>query len=96
MRMNIDAFPYQEFGNIEGVIEAITTTVLEPNAASLALPVQEPVFRATVTLFSDTIRVDGGLKPLQVGMALSGNIVLEERTLLSHVMEPVLSVLGRY
>lgn len=96
VRMNIDAFPYQEFGNIEGVIEAITTTVLEPNAASLALPVQEPVFRATVTLFSDTIRVDGGLKPLQVGMALTGNIVLEERTLLSHVMEPVLSVLGRY
>ena len=96
VRMNIDAFPYQEFGNIEGKIVEITTTVLQPNAASLSLPVQEPVFRVTVELSADNMKVDGTPEPLQVGMALTGNIILEERTLLSHVAEPLLSVLGRY
>ena len=96
VRLLLDAFPYQRFGTTQGEIVEVTTTVLQPGMDETLVQIEEPVFRATVALAADAIEHDGTEHPLQVGMTLTGNIILEERTILSLVFEPVVSVLRRY
>lgn len=96
VRLLLDAFPYQRFGTASGEIQEVTTTVLLPGRDDLMVELQEPVFRATVALHADHIEADGHTHPLQIGMTLTGNIILEERTILSRFLEPIISVLRRY
>ncbi len=95
VRLLIDAFPYQQFGTIGGAITDISTTVLQPATQDLMTPVDEPVFRVKVRLLETNINASGADYPVQIGMALTGNIVLESRTLLAWVLAPVLSVMNR-
>lgn len=96
VRLLLDAFPYQRFGTASGDIQEVTTTVLLPGTEDTMVELREPVFRATVALHADHIEANGRAHPLQIGMTLTGNIILEERTILSRVIEPVISVLRRY
>jgi membrane fusion protein len=96
VRLLLDALPYQQFGTASGEILEVTTIVMQPNSEEMLGQVDGPVFRATVALQSDAITNEGRVYPLQVGMTLTGNIILEERTILSRVIEPFVSVLRRY
>ena len=56
---------------------------------------QEPVYRVQVALGQQAIRAYGTTVPLQSGMLLSADIVLEQRSLISWLLEPILSLKGR-
>lgn len=94
-RMRYDAFPYQRFGLYKGEVTQYSTSVLLPNEVSTPVPVNEPVYQVHVRLDSQAVKAYGAEVPLQSGMLLSADIVLEQRSLLNWLFEPILSLRGR-
>lgn len=94
-RLRFDAFPYQRFGLYEGQVIKTAQAIVLPNEVDMPVAVQEPVYRVQVALDSQLIRAYGNTVPLQSGMLLSADIVLEQRSLISWLFEPILSLQGR-
>lgn len=94
-RLRFDAFPYQRFGLYEGTVVQYSKAILIPNEIEMPIPIQEPVYQVRVKLNSQNIKAYGAEVPLQAGMLLSADIVLESRSLLSWLFEPLLSLRGR-
>lgn len=94
-RIRFDAFPYQRFGLYDGKVIKTAQAIVLPNEVDMPVAVQEPVYRIEVALDSQHIRAYGNSVPLQSGMLLSADIVLEQRSLLAWLFEPILSLKGR-
>ena len=99
VRLLFDAFPYERFGALSGTIESVTDTVILPEDKEFLTtgeqPIQEPVYRVMVSLSSTHFDADGVEVPIRNGMLIDANIILEERTILSWILQPVFAVLGR-
>ncbi len=65
------------------------------NEVQMPIAIQEPVYRVEATLAEQEIRAYGDSMPLQAGMLLSADVVLEQRSLLAWLFEPLLSLKGR-
>ncbi len=90
VRLLYQAFPHQKFGTGEGVVTSVSRTVLAP--AEIAIPglqVQEPVFRVRVKLARDSVAAYGEVLPLQPGMLLSADVVIDRRSLLEWLLDPL-------
>ena len=98
VRLLYDAFPYQRFGAAQGTVEAVSATVLLPqevNAALRSEEFREPVYRVTVRLVRQDMLAFGQVMDLSAGMALTADIVLEERSFAEWLFEPILAMRGR-
>ncbi len=90
VRLMYQAFPYQKFGAGRGVVQSVSRTVLAPSEVAIpGLQVQEPVFRVRVKLDRDTVSAYGQDVPLQPGMLVSADIVMDRRSLLEWLLEPL-------
>ncbi len=94
-RLRFDAFPYQRFGLYEGEVIKTAQAIVLPTEVDMPVALQEPVYRVAVALSQQEIRAYGATVPLQSGMSLSADIVLEQRSLLAWLFEPILSLKGR-
>ncbi len=85
VKIRVDAYPYNEFGEIEAKIESIGSDVLEPdrNYNFYRFPV-------TIKLNEPYITHQNRKLPLITGMSLSANIVLRQRPVLSLFTERIL------
>ena len=81
-RLRFDAFPYQRFGLYEGEVIKTAQAIVLPGEVDMPVAVQEPVYRVQVALGQQEIRAYGNTVPLQSGMLLSADIVLEQRSML--------------
>ncbi len=93
--MRYDAFPYQRYGLYEGEIIQIAEAVIHPNEAVLPIAAQEPVYRIKVALDVQSITAYGKKMRLQSGMAVTADIILEERSLGQWLLEPIYSLKGK-
>lgn len=90
VRLMFAAFPYQKFGSGNGRVLSISSTALTPSELSGALvPVQEPVYRARVALDQNFISAYGRHVPLRSGMQLSADIIIDRRSLLEWLLDPL-------
>jgi len=89
------AFPYQRFGSHKGHVKEIAKTLIRPNEVDLPVALDEPVYRVTVTLNSQTVRAYDETVPLQSGMILDADIRLDHRRLIEWVFDPLFSITGR-
>lgn len=93
VRLMYQAFPYQKFGTAKGVVASVSRTVLAPAELSIpGLPISEPVFRVKVALASELVEAYGQQMPVQPGMLLSAGIVLDRRTLVEWLLDPLYAV----
>jgi membrane fusion protein len=91
--VSLQAFPYQRFGTVQGVVRSVSSTVLAPNEVPLqGLNVQEPVFRIRVTLSREVMQAYGEKIPMQPGMLVSAQIVFDRRNLLEWLFDPIYAV----
>lgn len=77
-KIRVDAYPYNEFGELSGIIDSIGSDVLEPNQ-------EYNFYRFPVTIKLDApfiLRKNKKL-PLITGMSLSANMVLRNRPVIS-------------
>jgi membrane fusion protein len=91
VRVRFDSFPYQQFGSAAGTIETVSHTLLKP--AELVGPViaQAPSYLVSVRLKHPSIWAYGREIPLQADMQLQADIVLQYRTLLTWIFDPLIS-----
>ena len=90
VRLMYQAFPYQKFGAGEGQVSSVSHTVLGP--AEVAIPgiqLQEPVFRVRVKLSRDQVTAYSQSIPLQPGMLLTADVVIDRRSLLEWLLDPL-------
>lgn len=95
VRLLYDAFPYQKFGPAWGEVGAVSATVLAPQEVSAIVPVEEPVYRVTARLDAQSMRAFGAETPLQPGMALRADVILEQRSFAEWLLEPLLAIGAR-
>ena len=90
VRLLYQAFPHQKFGTGEGTVTSVSRTVLAPSEVAIpGLQVQEPVFRVRVALARDSVSAYGETLPLQPGMLLSADVVIDRRSLLEWLLDPL-------
>ncbi|RWJ04930.1 MAG: HlyD family efflux transporter periplasmic adaptor subunit [Mesorhizobium sp.] len=90
VRLMYHAFPYQKFGSAHGTVSLVSRTVLGPNEINIpGVEVQEPVFRVKVELERESIDAYGQEIPIQPGMLLSADVIIDRRTLLEWLLDPI-------
>ncbi|MEX0299270.1 MAG: HlyD family efflux transporter periplasmic adaptor subunit [Kordiimonas sp.] len=95
VRLLYDAFPYQRFGSFPAVITRITKTILAQNETLAPFELKEPVYRVTAQIEASDIEARGQKVALQTGMTLKANIVLERRSFIDWILEPLRAVGAR-
>jgi len=101
VRLRYQAYPYQKFGQASGRVQSVSRTAMpageiftmgnvSPNSQN-----SEPFYRITVTLDRQSMTAYGQQQPLQAGMLLDADIMLERRRLYEWVLEPLLSLTGK-
>lgn len=96
VRIRYDAFPYQRFGIYEGKVANISKHILLPKELPVPLELKEPVYRVVVNLKQQHVNAYGKAFPLQAGMSLEADIVLEKQTLWKWIFDPLFSLKGRF
>ena len=94
-RLRFDAFPYQRFGFISSEIVRIDQTLIAPNEVQLPVNIQEPVYRIRAKLTQQQMQAFGKSFDLKSGMLFEADIMLEQRTLIEWLLEPIYSLKGR-
>jgi membrane fusion protein len=95
------AFPYQKFGHQEGTVLEVTATALSSlelramAAPRVAVESEEPFYRITVGLKSQSIVANGKTRRLQAGMLLEADILGERRRLYEWALAPLYSLRGK-
>jgi len=92
VRLLYAAFPYQRFGSFPAKVSKVTSTILSPDEVFAPFKIEEPVYRVTANLASETVAVDSQAIALHPGMQLEANIILEERTFLDWLLAPLNSL----
>ena len=93
--LRYEAFPYERFGQYRGVIADVSQTVWSPGDKIGPLTVREAAYRITAKLDKQTVAAMGQEIPLRSGMLVNADILLEKRSLLEWIFEPVLQLRGR-
>jgi membrane fusion protein len=90
--LRLDAFPYQKFGVQHATLASI--------AGSMELPERpgpdgmQPYYRLIALLDKQTVPAYGEEVPLRPGMRLMADIVVDKRSLLEWLLEPLYSLTG--
>lgn len=92
VHLRIDAFPYQKFGLQSGRILEVSRTAFQPGELKTPFPYDEAAYRVVVELDRDHVYAYGRRYPLQVDMTLRGDLVVDRRSLLEWILEPVLAL----
>ena len=93
--LRYEAFPFERFGQYRGVIVDVSQTVWSAGDKVGPLTVREPAYRITAKLDKQSVEAMGQEIPLRSGMLVNADILLEKRSLLEWIFEPVLQLRGR-
>ena len=94
VRVMYDAFPYQRYGIHEATIQRVATSVLLPGERVGPLRLDEPAYRAIVAPQEQGIQAFGQFVPLQPGMLVRADIVLDERSFVDFILDPIRAIRG--
>jgi membrane fusion protein len=94
--MRYEAFPHERFGQYRGVIVDIGRNVWTQGERIGPLSAKEPVYRVDVKLDRQAVTALGQEYALRPGMLVNADLLLEKRTLLEWIFEPVLQLKGRF
>jgi len=93
--LRYEAFPYERFGQYRGTVTDIGRNVWTQGEHVGPLTAKEPVYRIDVKLDKQVVSALGTDYPLRPGMLVSADLLLEKRTLLEWIFEPVLKLKDR-
>jgi len=91
------AFPYQKFGSHRARVASVSRSALAPAELGYVAPdgTREPLYRIKVELASQTVTAYGRAEPLQAGMEVQADVLLDRRRLIEWLFEPLFSLAGR-
>ncbi|NNL55938.1 MAG: HlyD family efflux transporter periplasmic adaptor subunit [Woeseia sp.] len=88
-RLMYDAFPLQQFGTFAGEVQSVSDFILMPSELPKTFFLREATFKVHIAIEKDSIFLESGLTPLRPGMLLAAEIILESRSLLDWLLEPI-------
>jgi membrane fusion protein len=91
------AYPHQKFGSHRARVTAISATPLLPAEMGFT-PVdgsREPMYRIKAALSSQSVSAYGLSEPLQSGMQVEADVLLDRRRLIEWIFDPLFSLAGR-
>lgn len=89
-----DAYDYRRYGAHAGRVREVSSAMLPASETYRRIRLNEPSYRVRVEL-PDQFETAGRPLPLQPGMSLRADIILEDRTLLSWLVSPLLALRDR-
>ncbi len=95
VKLRYEAFPYQRFGTFAAEVVNIDAALQMPGEVDLPLLVQEPVLRVRARLHTQFIAAYGQRLPLRPGLAFDADVLLERRSLLQWLFDPLRAHLGQ-
>lgn len=100
--LRYEAYPHQKFGAYEGTVASVSRAPVaqaespdRPAVADGARVASDALYRVTVTLAAQTARAYGEIAPLQPGMQLQADVLIETRRLYEWILDPLYSLTGR-
>jgi membrane fusion protein len=91
VRILYEAFPHQSFGTYTGRTVQVSQTVITSSDVNVPIQIKEPVYRVRAELDRPDVDAYGRKVPVQAGMLLKADIILEKRTLITWLLDPLLS-----
>jgi membrane fusion protein len=95
VRLMFDAFPYQTFGVGTGRVIEISTAPIMPEEVPVPIQAKEQMYKVTVDLDRSELEAYGRAWPLRAGMRLTADLVLDEKSLLDWLLDPLAAVRKR-
>lgn len=95
VRLMFDAFPYQRFGNGKGRVVLVSKAPVAARDQQTPSQTGEPLFRVVVAMDENSVQAYGRRWPLQPGMTLKADIVLDRRPIWAWVLNPLLAISRR-
>jgi membrane fusion protein len=91
------AFPYQKFGSHRARVLSVSRSAISPAELGVVTAdgSREPLYRVKVALSAQAVNAYGRDEPLQAGMQVEADVLLDRRRLIEWVFEPLLSLSGR-
>lgn len=97
--LRYQAYPYEKFGQPEGAVMTVGRAPISANEVHDRLPHipagNESYYRLEVALPKQTISAYGKEEPLQAGMALEADVLLDTRRLYEWLFEPLYSMTAK-
>ncbi|CAM3832045.1 Membrane-fusion protein [Vibrio vulnificus] len=94
-KLRFDAFPYQRFGSITSEVVRIDKSLVVDGEADLPFQLTEPVYRVRTKLSRQQVVAYGEAFPLKAGMLFEADIILDKRSLIEWILDPIYSLKGR-
>lgn len=95
VKLKFAAYPHQRFGAQPARLVSISETPVKAHELLAPIRVTAPVYVARARLERNFIKVMGKQRILQPGMLLSADIILERRSLMDWLLEPLHNIKGR-
>jgi membrane fusion protein len=99
--LRYQAFPYQKFGFYDGTVASVSRTAMSPTDLPQQLSgltslygANEPIYEITVDLAKQIATAYGEPVPLQSGMQLNADIMIDRRRLIEWALDPLFSLTG--
>ena len=93
LRLKYEAFPFQRYGAQDGIVTDVSRAVLSPDETGFpGIGLAEPVFQVRGRLAAQDLDAYGRSVPLRAGMLLTADIVVDHRTLVEWLLDPVYAV----
>jgi membrane fusion protein len=91
------AYPHQKFGMHRASVVAVSRSPMAPTDLGFtpADGSREPLYRIKARLDTQAVAAYGRLEPLQPGMQVEADILLDRRRLIEWIFEPLLGLAGR-
>jgi membrane fusion protein len=87
-----DAFPYRQFGVSKGTISGMSDSAISAKDLDSPLDIREPVYKIKVRLSSQAVNAFNGVHTLHGGMTVKANLILERKSFIDWILEPVNAV----
>lgn len=94
VNLRFKAFPYERFGVYSGRVIEISNTVILPNEYRKNIALMNPSYRVKVQLDEQFVNAYGNRFNLRPDMQVDADIIIEERTLLRWLFDPIFSLKG--
>ncbi|MCF6437685.1 MULTISPECIES: HlyD family secretion protein [Pseudoalteromonas] len=94
-RLRYHAFPYEKFGVYDGTVIEVSQSVIFPDETNTPGIISAPAYRVVVALDNQEVQAYGKASALRPGMTLDADIIIEERSLLRWLFDPIFSIQGQ-
>jgi hemolysin D len=96
VRVKLEAFPFTDYGIVEGVVETISRDAVPAESPrdgqqgdSRAPPSAALVYSARIRLLRNSINVGGRRQPIGPGMAVQAEIRTGQRRIIQYLLSPI-------